>query len=64
MQIQFTQRGFYVFCIATADKSRADNRGGQQANGRGDLPLSPPRDGQQGGSRGGPQWQIIIWLHI
>jgi len=26
--------------------------------------LSPLQDGQQGGSRGGPRRQIIVWLHI
>jgi len=57
--IQSTPRGFYVFRAATMD-----NCGGQQANSRGDRPLSPPRDGQQGGICGGPRWQFIVWLHI
>ena len=44
--------------------SCANNGEGQQAIGLGDLPLSPPRDGQQTGSHVGPLWQIIVWLHI
>ena len=52
VNVQSTQRGFcfprtnFILCR-------------QQANGRGDRPLSPPRDGQQGGSRGGRLYGCI-----
>ena len=47
--IQSTHRGCYVF--RDFFLSWAYNRGRQQANGRGDRLLGPPRDGQPGGAQ-------------
>ena len=64
LNLQSTQRGFYVFHFTTMDKINLAQTIALQVLGRGDCPLSPQRDRQQGGSCDGPCLKIIVLLHI